>query len=629
MPPLLAHLALLGLLLLAVGSSATPNTCQHRADQPLMPIFHIIGNITGTGRTLSAEHINDVSAVVMHGGLYHIFHQCCGNHWDHVVSDDLIHWARLPSPLVPGQDPTGVKKSDWYDARGSWDGSLTLLPAEQSPTGKLLPLIVYDILEGKKPGGPQRLGAGAGLGDDPTLAIARGDPDDPYLFSWKKDVGNPLAFEGCPNITGQGCGTFFPSNVWKNGDHWNFLSFGERFETTDPSLHLWRQAAGPKFGPGCPDPHYSNGVPCTEPTHTPYTPQPIVAGGQWFTPIPNQVDGTPPDPKVAGNKMISFSNGWLWQLGTYDADTETWSQTVVNGTANPPGVTNNGGQDGAVQWGVGQFAGDRMLNLFWARGMGWGKFGGGLSLLREINFDPRLLGHSTGGLVANPIAELARLRNGTLANDSSVRLQPGVPHVLGSTAVDGSAASADIVATFTLPDDASTAASFGICVLSDPSTANVGIGVVVNVSAADGSTGQRTASAWIGLCGPATIWGNGYGHRTTGTFQIFKEEREVDFRVLCDRSIVEAFLMGGRAVFSASTNDAFPGSNNQTWDGDLRHGYPTAVQIFAGGVETIASAVAYAMGCGWVDEPWCAKPPCPGITPQGVGQLHHESPSSP
>ena len=627
--PSLAHrrapLGLLLLLLAAAGtrsSLAAPNTCQPRALQPLMPIFHIIGNITGTGRTLHAEPINDVSAVVMHGGLYHAFHQCCSNHWDHVVSDDLIHWARLPSPLVPGQNPTGVPHKDWYDSRGSWDGSLTLLPAEQSPTGKLLPLIIYDIIEGKKPGGPQRLGAGAGLGDNPTLAVARGDPDDPYLLSWKKDVGNPLAFEGCPNITGEGCGTYFPSQVWKSGDHWNFLSFGERFETTDPSLHLWRQAPGPKFGPGASGGRARNASGQREPL-------PYVAGGQWFTRIPNQVDGTPPDPKVAGNRMISVSDGWQWQLGTYDADDETWKQTLVNGQANPPGVSNNeyhNRHGGALQWGVGQFAGDRMLNLFWARGMGWNRgmgWGGGLSLLREINFDPRLLGHSTGGLVANPISELARLRNGTLANDSSVSLRPGVPHVLGRTAVEDSAASADVVATFTLPDDASTNVSFGVCVLSDPSTANVGIGVVVNVSAADGSTGQRTGSAWIGRCGPKIAWGNGYGHRTTGSFPIFKDEREVDFRVLCDRSIVEAFLMGGRAVFAAGTNGAFPGSTNLTWDGDLHYGYPTAVQIFAGGVETIASAAVYSMGCGWVDEPWCAKPPCPGITPRPPSPAGH------
>ena len=65
---IMAHLALLGLLLLATGTTATPNTCQHRADQPLMPIFHVIGNITGTGRNVNAEHVNDVSAVLMHGG---------------------------------------------------------------------------------------------------------------------------------------------------------------------------------------------------------------------------------------------------------------------------------------------------------------------------------------------------------------------------------------------------------------------------------------------------------------------------------------------------------------------------------------------------------------------------------
>ena len=412
----------------------------------------------------------------------------------------------------------------------------------------------------------------------------------------------PAAALFASHASKNGCTGSSPPN-WKSSNHWNFVSFGERFETTDPSLHTWRQAPGDKFGPG------SN-------TNNRSFPRYWVAGGQWFTRIPNRLDGTPPDPKF-GNRMISLSDGWQWQLGTYDMHAETWSPTVVNGLANPPGVTNNGdGGDGdAVQWGVGQFAGDRMLNLFWARGMGWGGFGGGLSLLREVNFDPRLLGHSTGGLVANPISELAQLRNGTLANETSVRLRPGVPHVLGRTAAEDSAASADVVATFTLPTT-SAAVSFGVCVLSDPSTANVGIGVVANISAADSSTGQRTANAWIGLCGPATGWGHGYGHRTTGRFPIFKGEREVDFRVLVDRSIVEAFLMGGRGVFSQGTNGAFPGSSNQTWDADLHHGYPTAVQIFASGAETMANVAVHSMGCGWVDEPWCARPPCPGITPR-------------
>ena len=43
--------------------------------------------------------------------------------------------------------------------------------------------------------------------------------------------------------------------------------------------------------------------------------------------------------------------------------------------------------------------------------MGWGAYGGGLSLLREIHYDPKLLGRSTGGLVANPVRELIGLRN--------------------------------------------------------------------------------------------------------------------------------------------------------------------------------------------------------------------------
>eukprot|EP01046_Picozoa_sp_COSAG06_P045353 COSAG06_NODE_6257_length_3011_cov_2.619849_2_plen_372_part_00 len=336
----------------ASASAPGPNTCQPRQLEPLMPIFHILGNISGSGATLRAEPINDVSGIVLHRGVYHVFHQCCGNHWDHVVTHDLIHWTRLPPPLVPGYNPTGVQHSDWYDIGGSWDGSVTLLPADQSPTGKVLPLIIYDTIEGTPPPGGGRGGVRgrslASVGDHPTLAVARAvDADDPYLLSWEKDAANPLVFQGCPNITGQGCGTYFPSGVWKNGDHWNFMSFGERFTTKDSTFHSWQLAPGPKFGPGS----------CCK----------TVAGGQWITRIPNQIDGTPPDATVAGNSLVSLSDGWQYILGTYDRETETWTPTIFNGTTNPPGVVNfgNGRDDDAVQWGVGQWAGDRMLNIYW------------------------------------------------------------------------------------------------------------------------------------------------------------------------------------------------------------------------------------------------------------------------
>ena len=79
MPPSLP----LKLLLLAASALLTrssPNTCQPRALQPFMPIYHIIGNVTtddATGEVTQVESINDVSSVIKYKGIYHIFHQCC------------------------------------------------------------------------------------------------------------------------------------------------------------------------------------------------------------------------------------------------------------------------------------------------------------------------------------------------------------------------------------------------------------------------------------------------------------------------------------------------------------------------------------------------------------------------
>jgi hypothetical protein len=238
LPLLLVSASLLALV------RATPNTCQPREAEPLLPIFHIIGNVTGETGHLTIENINDISAIILFKGVYHVFHQCCQNHWDHMVTKDLIHWTRLPPPLVPNMDPTSVPlsaaglKKNWWDAHGDWDGSLTVLSAADSPTGKEQAFIIEDIVEGKKPFGnsshqfdfgareyvPRHLRGRSG--DPPTMAVARAmDMNDPYLTNWKKDEANPIAF------TGVGCS--FPSEVWKNGDHWNFLSYGERYTTKD------------------------------------------------------------------------------------------------------------------------------------------------------------------------------------------------------------------------------------------------------------------------------------------------------------------------------------------------------------------------------------------------------------
>ena len=64
-------------------------------------------------------------------GIYHVWHQCCQNHWDHVISKDLIHWQRLPPPIQPVTTKT-------------WDGSISMLPADDGG-----PIILYDAQDGK------------------------------------------------------------------------------------------------------------------------------------------------------------------------------------------------------------------------------------------------------------------------------------------------------------------------------------------------------------------------------------------------------------------------------------------------------------------------------------------------
>lgn len=92
-------------------------TTDHLAQQPItcqppelqIPIFHSIGNITRTAAdALVRENINDANGVFKWKGAYHVFHQCCQNHWDHVVSRDLckVETTAVPSPA--GRRPAAL-----------------------------------------------------------------------------------------------------------------------------------------------------------------------------------------------------------------------------------------------------------------------------------------------------------------------------------------------------------------------------------------------------------------------------------------------------------------------------------------------------------------------------------------
>ena len=74
---------------------------------------------------------------------------------------------------------------------------------------------------------------------------------------------------------------------------------------------------------------------------------------------------------------------------------------------------------------------------------------------REIRYDPR-----TQALVANPVEELAGLRNASLVSEVNIGVEDGKPRLLEGTE-GGMAISADIELEWTLPPAAQASAVFG------------------------------------------------------------------------------------------------------------------------------------------------------------------------
>ena len=148
-----------------------------------------------------------------------------------------------------------------------------------------------------------------------------------------------------------------------------------------------------------------------------------------------------------------------------------------------------------------QFAGERMFHIQWSDNMRTS----GLSILRELRHDPRLLGLIGGALVSSPVPELAGLRNGTLAHEDAVSLAPGQFHAVKGTG-GGAADAADVVVVFQLAAE-DVAHSVGVCVLAESSVGGAepasGVSIMAAVSAAVDSSGQRIryANVSIGECG--------------------------------------------------------------------------------------------------------------------------------
>ena len=663
-------------MFVALSSAATPNTCQPRALHPFLPTYHLIGNVTSddTGKVTAVEDINDVSSVFLWKGVYHVFHQCCQNHWDHAVSRDLVHWTRLPPPIVPNFNPTGVPHPDAYDAHGSWDGSLSVPHAWNGITE---PVVLMTACSS------QWCHPGVGM-----AVVHPTNASDPFLLNWTKAANNPVAFANGSAITSA---YDTPGQIWRNGDHYNFLVVGERYTTTDPTFHTWRRVPNEQWPTG-------------------------EFGGQWMAPLANQADGSPP-PAGAPGWTMNVGNGGKYALGDYFPENETW-------TTRNAGVTIDYGPDSA--WAAAQWAGDRFMEIGWfnhgppmataepfphersfaytqpppgagigscafttgwevlpgytniynrepaptnvthgtlkfvglfdsvdacfaavnatsaAQGpfhsftyndatvappygrhcwadtsMVWQNRGGAkgqtsgrgpgfplpqpplpstfthdhLTGLREVSYDPKL-----ATLISNPVRELVQLRNGTLASEQNVRVAPGTPHVVPGTGAPADASTADVVLRIALPAATSTAAAVGVSVLANVSAGAPfgGILTIVSFSAPD-ANGTMTALASIRTLNPC---GSGSEGLVQASFPILNGEAALDLRILVDRSVVEVFVQGGRAVFSKTF------APSVIYVSDIH----VAVHAFGDAPLTLETIDVHSMGCGWTDPPWQPHP---------------------
>ena len=214
--------------------------------------------------------------------------------------------------------------------------------------------------------------------------------------------------------------------------------------------------------------------------------------------------------------------------------------------------------------------------------MGWWNVG--LSCLtapREVTYDPLLR-----TLRALPVKELALLRGDKLSPASA---GPRTVHA-GGDALSLFKAGAvsttfDVEAEIALP---SAPVSFALVVMAaSPTHAEVLLNVTVGT--ASGSVRNVTVTAGV----PGAGGRSQAAYNSSFSFELPATETTLAVRILADRTLVEAFVGGGRGV--VTTPVLAPGKD------------PTKAGCFlsagVGGSVTVNSYEAYEMGCGWAQYP--------------------------
>lgn len=555
-----------------------PAQCQPRAGAHIaLPQFHIVGAMRSIGGVAWPGGLNDVNAIFEDSGVYHAMHQepvdpdknsSSGPHaWAHLVSTDLVRWRKL----APAIAPTG----DAYDAHdGDCDGAVSFPGDQFGPT----------MLFGPDCGRPLV------TNDAARVAVARpANLSDPFMERWVKDKANPVVW-----ADGKPCS--FAGRVWRRGDTMNMLCLSEqhtwaRYTSASTSLHgPWNQT-DPSFatwhGHGPPGDGHAMGslsapsfFPLVRRASTPVSDASHVRSGAASAPPTHMING--------------FGGRGFW-VGSYDAARE---KLELRGAAQMVEAS-----DSPANWFVsGEARSDgRVLHLGWMTatpagtpgcnstpGGGWDPFVDctlpgrvcALTSVRVLTYDD-----AAGALLAFPAAEYASLRNSSLLSIEGLVVAPRAARKLPLPEATGAAM--DVEVEVDLADPAALA--FTLEVLASPARRGASdhrrraTSVTVRMSGrlADGSRRGNLTVLSTRLPPNGT-----YTRSASSNFSTLRGEASLGMRVLVDRSIVEAFAAGGRAVVSARD---YPAEDEAAaW-----------VSSEGAAATRLSSVRAWSMGCGW------------------------------
>ena len=559
--------------------STPPLECQPLVGESrFIPQFHAVPELRRrpTDGLWWPGQANDANAVFEHQGVLHVMFQtycteldsnatdgiCAGGKvgahaFSHLVSTDGgAHWERLVDALIP----TPGSAYDGFD--GDCDGTVSF------PDG-IGPVILWgaDCGTGKWP--PKPPGSGFGpppsqprrqlSADYPRVAVAMAtNASDPLLRSWTKSKVNPVVWAD-PT---QPCS--FPGRVWKSDTkltgkppHWSMVGTGaregpkpttmanwNRYETADPTLHGPWVLADTSFATK------ANGQPIGS----------ISTPG--FYSLPNPRPGEP-------THIINGGMGGSFYTAHFDPAKERLFNLSARGyhVGGSWGVAGQSESDGSI------------LHIGWSSGPG-GRAGPGIAMMSavtELSYDS-----AADVLVATPARFYSKMHNGTLANQSTLTLgsSSSASRAYTPPLVEGTAgAASDLTLRLAIPADSGVAVAFEVRVLASVLPNGNATAVMINVTAAGANGKGRTGHISVT---PSFALKTAHGQ----SFAVLETEESIDVRVLTDRSIVEAFAMGGRGVDAAHD---YPEEGNGRFH-LINHGSAALV------VQNLSIA---SMACGW------------------------------